>query len=41
VFLAQLLPSGGLDLQEKLRALVNQAIVGPPPVGTAHTLSRR
>jgi CubicO group peptidase (beta-lactamase class C family) len=41
VFLAQLLPSGGLDLQEKLRTLVNQAIVGPPPVGTAHTLSRR
>lgn len=31
VFLAQLLPSGGLDLQEKVRVLVNQAIVGPPP----------
>jgi CubicO group peptidase (beta-lactamase class C family) len=41
VFLAQLQPSVGLDLQEKLRALVNQAIVGPPPVGTAHTLSRQ
>jgi CubicO group peptidase (beta-lactamase class C family) len=31
VFLTQLLPSGGLDLQEKLRVLVNQAIIGPPP----------
>lgn len=31
IFLTQLLPSGGLDLQEKLRVLVNQAIVGPPP----------
>jgi CubicO group peptidase (beta-lactamase class C family) len=30
VFLAQLLPSGGSDLQEKLRVLVNQAIIGPP-----------
>jgi CubicO group peptidase (beta-lactamase class C family) len=30
VFMAQLLPSGGSDLQEKLRVLVNQAIVGPP-----------
>lgn len=29
VFLAQLLPSGGSDLQEKVRVLVNQAIVGP------------
>jgi CubicO group peptidase (beta-lactamase class C family) len=29
VFLAQLLPAGGLDLQEKVRVLVNQAIVGP------------
>ena len=29
VFLCQLLPSGGSDLQEKLRVLVNQAIVGP------------
>jgi CubicO group peptidase (beta-lactamase class C family) len=28
VFLCQLLPSGGSDLQEKLRVLVNQAIVG-------------
>jgi CubicO group peptidase (beta-lactamase class C family) len=31
VFLAQLLPAGGLDLQEKVRVLVNQAIVGPVP----------
>ena len=30
VFMAQLLPTGGSDLQEKLRVLVNQAIVGPP-----------
>ena len=29
VFLSQLLPSGGSDLQEKVRVLVNQAIVGP------------
>jgi CubicO group peptidase (beta-lactamase class C family) len=34
VFLAQLLPAGGLDLQEKVRVLVNQAIVGPPLTGT-------
>jgi CubicO group peptidase (beta-lactamase class C family) len=31
VFLSQLLPSGGSDLQEKVRVLVNQAIVGPVP----------
>jgi CubicO group peptidase (beta-lactamase class C family) len=31
VFLSQLLPSGASDLQEKIRVLVNQAIVGPPP----------
>jgi CubicO group peptidase (beta-lactamase class C family) len=31
VFLSQLLPSGGLDLQEKVRVLVNQAIIGPIP----------
>jgi CubicO group peptidase (beta-lactamase class C family) len=30
VFIAQLLPAGGSDLQEKLRVLVNKAIVGPP-----------
>jgi CubicO group peptidase (beta-lactamase class C family) len=29
IFLAQLLPAGGSDLQEKVRVLVNQAIVGP------------
>jgi CubicO group peptidase (beta-lactamase class C family) len=29
VFLAQLLPAGGNDLQEKVRVLVNQAIVAP------------
>jgi CubicO group peptidase (beta-lactamase class C family) len=39
VFMAQLLPSGGSDLQEKLRVLVNQAIVGPPP-GASPTLRR-
>jgi CubicO group peptidase (beta-lactamase class C family) len=32
IFMTQLLPSGGSDLQEKLRVLVNQAIVGPPPM---------
>lgn len=31
IFMTQLLPSGGSDLQEKLRVLVNQAIVGPAP----------
>lgn len=31
VFMTQLIPSGGSDLQEKLRVLVNQAIIGPPP----------
>jgi CubicO group peptidase (beta-lactamase class C family) len=31
VFLSQLLPAGGSDLQEKLRVLVNQAIVAPAP----------
>jgi CubicO group peptidase (beta-lactamase class C family) len=30
VFLAQLLPAGGLDLQDKFRVLVYQAIVSPP-----------
>jgi CubicO group peptidase (beta-lactamase class C family) len=29
VFLAQIVPSGGLDLQQKFRTLVYQAIVGP------------
>jgi CubicO group peptidase (beta-lactamase class C family) len=36
IFMTQLLPSGGLDLQEKLRVLVNQAILGPP-VGRERT----
>jgi len=31
VFLSQLVPSGGLDLQEKFRSLVYQAVVGPVP----------
>jgi CubicO group peptidase (beta-lactamase class C family) len=31
VFMTQLLPSGGSDLQQKFRALVYQSIVGPPP----------
>ena len=31
IFMTQLLPAGGSDLQEKLRVLVNQAIVAPPP----------
>jgi CubicO group peptidase (beta-lactamase class C family) len=31
VFLAQLLPSGGLDLQGRFKTLVYQSIVGPPP----------
>jgi CubicO group peptidase (beta-lactamase class C family) len=32
LFMAQLLPSGGLDLQGRFRTLVYQSIVGPPPV---------
>jgi CubicO group peptidase (beta-lactamase class C family) len=31
VFYAQLIPAGGLDIQEKWRDLVYAAIVGPPP----------
>jgi CubicO group peptidase (beta-lactamase class C family) len=31
VFYAQLIPAGGLDLQDKFRSLVYQAIVGPVP----------
>ena len=41
VFFTQLLPSGGSDLQEKLRVLVNQAIVGPPVPAAATTTSPR
>jgi CubicO group peptidase (beta-lactamase class C family) len=33
VLLAQLLPSGGLDLQPRFRTLVYQSIVAPPPPG--------
>ncbi|HVR69728.1 MAG TPA: serine hydrolase domain-containing protein [Vicinamibacteria bacterium] len=32
VFMAQLLPSGGLDLQGRFRTLVYQSIVAPPPL---------
>ncbi|MFI5181272.1 MAG: serine hydrolase domain-containing protein [Thermoanaerobaculia bacterium] len=31
IFFSQLLPAGGLDLQDKFRVLVYSAIVGPPP----------
>jgi CubicO group peptidase (beta-lactamase class C family) len=31
VFMSQLLPSGGLDLQARFRTLVYQSIVAPPP----------
>ncbi|MGQ0733061.1 MAG: serine hydrolase domain-containing protein [Acidobacteriota bacterium] len=41
VFMTQLLPSGGSDLQEKLRVLVNQAIVGPPGASEVTTTARR
>jgi hypothetical protein len=30
VFMSQMLPAGNLDLQGKFRALVYQAVVGPP-----------
>lgn len=35
VFYAQLIPAGGLDLQDKFRSLVYQAIVGPVPAAGA------
>jgi CubicO group peptidase (beta-lactamase class C family) len=35
LFMAQLLPSGGLDLQGKFRTLVYQSIVGPVPAAAA------
>lgn len=41
VFMTQLIPSGGSDLQEKLRVLVNQAIVGPPRASAEGTSARR
>ncbi len=34
VFLTQLIPARGLDLQDKFRYLVYQAIVAPPPAAT-------
>ena len=33
VFMIQLLPSGGLDLADKFRTLVYQAIIDSPPTG--------
>jgi CubicO group peptidase (beta-lactamase class C family) len=41
VFMTQLIPSGGSDLQEKLRVLVNQAIVGPPRPKAETSTARR
>jgi len=42
VFYAQLIPAGGLDIQEKWRDLVYAAIVGPPSAQTpAASASRR
>jgi len=32
IYLTQLIPTGGLDLRDKFRYLVYQAIVGPPAV---------
>ncbi len=40
VFYSQLIPSGGLDLQDRWRDLVYQAIVGPPTPASV-TLPRR
>jgi CubicO group peptidase (beta-lactamase class C family) len=41
VFMTQLIPAGESDLQEKLRVLVNQAIIGPPRSGAVTTTARR
>jgi CubicO group peptidase (beta-lactamase class C family) len=41
VFMSQLLPAGGLDLQNKFRALVYQSIVGPPTGLPAATTQKR
>lgn len=41
VFYAQLIPAGGLDLQDKFRSLVYQAIVGPVPVPEPRPAGRR
>jgi CubicO group peptidase (beta-lactamase class C family) len=40
VFMAQMLPAGNLDLQGKFRALVYQAVVGPPTGVPATPLKR-
>jgi CubicO group peptidase (beta-lactamase class C family) len=40
VFMSQMLPAGSLDLQGKFRALVYQAVVGPP-TGVPVTTTRR
>ena len=42
VFYAQLIPAGGLDIQEKWRDLIYAAIIGPPPAAPASlALTRR
>jgi CubicO group peptidase (beta-lactamase class C family) len=41
LFMAQLLPSGGLDLQGRFRTLVYQSIVGPPPAGPTRATAAR
>ncbi len=41
VFYAQLIPAGGLDIQEKWRDLVYQAIVGPPATAPVLLPQRR
>jgi hypothetical protein len=41
--MSQLLPAGPVDLTQRVRTLVNQAIVGPAPAGsmTAPTSAQR
>jgi CubicO group peptidase (beta-lactamase class C family) len=41
VFYAQLIPAGGLDLQERWRDLVYAAIIGPPPAQAPASAQRR
>jgi CubicO group peptidase (beta-lactamase class C family) len=41
VFYAQLIPAGGLDLQERWRDLVYAAIIGPPPAQAPASAPRR